>query len=180
MGNELASFDEWNEKRSLPWELKRFPKHDSITRLVRDLNLIYAHEEAMHVEEYNQVHFNWLMVNNSNDSIFAFERRVGDSHLVFIYNMTPNFYESYDIGVTREGTYEEIFNSDKDVYGGTNNYNGLPLTSYYYGPENKPHKISVKMAGYAAMIFKYIHKNIEDINIKKDDIKAEENKEATK
>ena len=73
--------------------------------------------------------------------------------------MTPNYYESYDIGLTREGTYEEIFNSDKDVYGGTNNYNGLPLMSYYYGPEEKPHKICVKMGGYAAMIFKYAHKN---------------------
>ncbi|MFA7221965.1 MAG: 1,4-alpha-glucan branching protein GlgB [Bacilli bacterium] len=159
MGNELASFDEWNETKSLPWELKRFPKHDSVSRLIRDLNLIYAHEPAMHTEEYNPVHFNWLMVNNANDSVFAFERRVGDSHLVFIFNMTPNYYESYDIGLTREGTYEEIFNSDKDVYGGTNNYNGLPLMSYYYGPEEKPHKICVKMGGYAAMIFKYAHKN---------------------
>lgn len=161
MGNELASFDEWNENKSLPWELKRFPKHDSVSRLVRDLNLIYQKEEAMHKEEYNPVHFNWLMVNNSNDSVFAFERRVGDSHLVFIFNMTPNYYEFYDIGLTREGTYVEIFNSDKDVYGGSNAYNGMPLMSYYYGPENKPHKISVKLAPYAAMIFKYAHKNEE-------------------
>ena len=25
MGNELASFDEWNETKSLPWNLKSFP-----------------------------------------------------------------------------------------------------------------------------------------------------------
>lgn len=159
MGNELASWDEWNETRSLPWKLKRFPKHDSVSRLVRDLNLIYRKEPAMHVEEHNPVHFNWLMVDNKNDSVFAFERRVGDSHLVFIYNMTPNYYENYDIGITREGTYIEIFNSDKDVYGGTNAYNGVEIMSYYYGPENKPHKITIKLAGFAACIFKYAHKN---------------------
>lgn len=159
MGNELASWDEWNETRSLPWELKRFPKHDSVSRLVRDLNLIYRKEPAMHVEEHNPVHFNWLMVDNKNDSVFAFERRVGDSHLVFVYNMTPNYYENYDIGITREGTYIEIFNSDKDVYGGTNAYNGTEIMSYYYGPENKPHKITIKLAGFAACIFKYAHKN---------------------
>lgn len=159
MGNELASWDEWNETRSLPWELKRFPKHDSVSRLVRDLNLIYRKEPAMHVEEHNPVHFNWLMVDNKNDSVFAFERRVGDSHLVFVYNMTPNYYENYDIGITREGTYIEIFNSDKDVYGGTNAYNGVEIMSYYYGPENKPHKITIKLAGFAACIFKYAHKN---------------------
>ncbi|MFA7111789.1 MAG: alpha amylase C-terminal domain-containing protein, partial [Bacilli bacterium] len=159
MGNELASFDEWNEKKSLPWELKRFPKHDSVSRLIRDLNMIYRAEPAMHFEEYNPAHFNWLMVDNSRDSVFAFERRVGDSHLVFIFNMTPNYYEYYDIGLTREGTYEEIFNSDKDVYGGSNAFNGEPLMSYYYGPEGRPHKISPKLAPFAAMIFKYSHKN---------------------
>ncbi|MBR1581573.1 MAG: 1,4-alpha-glucan branching protein GlgB [Bacilli bacterium] len=158
MGNELASWDEWNEHKSLPWELKRFPKHDSISRLVRDLNLIYIHEPAMHYEEYNSAHYNWLMVDNSNDSVFAFERRVGDSHLVFIYNMTPNYYEFYDVGLTRDGVYKEIFNSDKDVYGGSNAYNGLELTSSEFGPEGRPFKLTVKMAPYAAMIFKYVNR----------------------
>ena len=145
MGNELASWDEWNENKSLPWELKRFPKHDSITRLIRDLNLIYAHEDALHVEEYNQVHFDWLMVDNSNDSVFAFERRVGDSHIVCVFNMTPKYYEYYDIGLTRSGTYEEILNTDKDVYGGSNAYNGLKLTSTENGPYNKPYKMTTDL-----------------------------------
>lgn len=156
MGNELASWDEWNENKSLPRDLKRFPKHDSVSRLVRDLNLIYKHEEGMHFEEYNPIHFNWLMVDNSNQSVFAFERRVKDSHLVFVFNMTPNYYEYFDIGLTREGKYREIFNSDKDVYGGSNAYNGLDLVSKNYGPENKPYSMGVKLAPYAAMIFKYV------------------------
>ncbi len=156
MGNELASWDEWNENKSLPRDLKRFPKHDSVSRLVRDLNLIYKHEEGMHFEEYNPIHFNWLMVDNSNQSVFAFERRVKHSHLVFVFNMTPNYYEYFDIGLTREGKYREIFNSDKDVYGGSNAYNGLDLVSKNYGPENKPYSMSVKLAPYAAMIFKYV------------------------
>ena len=156
MGNELASWDEWNENKSLPWDLKRFPKHDSVSRLVRDLNLIYKHEEGMHFEEHNPIHFNWLMVDNSNQSVFAFERRVKDSHLVFVFNMTPNYYEYFDIGLTREGKYREIFNSDKDVYGGSNAYNGLDLVSKNYGPENKLYSMSVKLAPYAAMIFKYV------------------------
>ena len=155
MGNELGSWDEWNEKKSLPWELKVFPIHDSITRLCHDLNLIYLAEDAMKVEEYNPVHFNWLMVNNNDQSVYAFERRVGDSHLIFIFNMTPNYYENYDIGVTREGVYYELFNSDKDVYHGRNNYNGLDLYTNPYGPEDKPYHVTIKLASYAAIILKY-------------------------
>ncbi|MCQ2753103.1 MAG: 1,4-alpha-glucan branching protein GlgB [Bacilli bacterium] len=155
MGNELASFDEWDESKSLPWNLRTFPKHDSITRVVRDLNLIYRHEPAMHVEEHNPIHFNWLMVDNANQSVFAFERRVNDSHLIFIFNMTGNFYPDYDVGMTRPGTYEEIFNSDKDVYGGWNQYNGLALHTAPGGPENKPYKMTIKLASFGACIFKY-------------------------
>ena len=154
MGNELASFDEWNEKRSLPWNLLSFPKHDSVRRLVRDLNLIYRAEKAMHFEEYNPARFQWTMVDNRDQSVFAFEREYGDSDLLFVYNMTPNYYEGYEVGCLHEGTYEEIFNSDKDVYGGWNNYNGLPCQSYPGAPEGRPYHISIKLGAYAAMIFK--------------------------
>ena len=74
MGNELATFDEWNEDKSLQWNLKTYPIHDSVSRLIRDLNMIYKYEEAMKVEEHNPAHFQWLMVDNSDQSIFAFER----------------------------------------------------------------------------------------------------------
>ena len=155
MGNELASFDEWNENKSLPWNLRTFPKHDSITRLIRDLNLIYSYEKAMKFEEYNPKHFLWLMADNADQSIYAFERFVDDSRLIFVFNMTPNFFDNYELGVNEEGTYEEIFNSDKDVYGGANQYNGLPVPSAPFGPFNRPHHIDIKIASFGAMIFKH-------------------------
>lgn len=154
MGNELASFDEWNENKSLPWELKTFPIHDSIARMIRDLNAIYAYEKAMHIEEHNGEHFKWLMVDNSDQSVYAFQRTYDDDVLVFVFNMTTNYYENYDVGVYVEGEYEEIFNSEKDVYGGCNQYNGLPIRTTLIGPESKPYKITIKLASFAAIIFK--------------------------
>lgn len=155
MGNEMASFDEWNEQKSLPWMLKTFPKHDSISRLVRDLNLIYRSEKAMFMQEHNPANFRWLMVDNAQQSVFVFERQYEDSHLVFVYNMTSNYYDEYDIGLNVQGVYEEIFNSDKDVYGGWNQYNGLPLKSNNYkGPENRPFSLTIKLASFGAIIFR--------------------------
>ena len=156
MGNELASFDEWNENKSLPWNLKTYPIHDSVSRLVRDLNLIYRHEKAMYFEEHNPAHYRWLMVDNSNDSIYAFQRNVGDDTLVFVFNMTTNFYESFAIPLMQMGTYEEIFNSDKDVYGGANQYNGLPIDSEPGSFEGLPAHFNIKLASFAACIFKKI------------------------
>ena len=156
MGNELASFDEWNENKSLPWNLKTFPAHDSVSRLIRDLNLIYRHEKAMYFEEHNPAHYHWLMVDNANDSIYAFQRNVGDDTLVFVFNMTTNFYESFAIPLMQMGTYEEIFNSDKDVYGGANQYNGLPIDSEPGSFEGLPAHFNIKLASFAACIFKKI------------------------
>ena len=156
MGNELASFDEWNENKSLPWNLKTYPIHDSVSRLVRDLNLIYRNEKAMYFEEHNPEHYHWLMVDNSNDSIYAFQRNVGDDTLVFVFNMTTNYYDSFAIPLMQMGTYEEIFNSDKDVYGGANQYNGLPIDSEPGSFEGLPAHFNIKLASFAACIFKKI------------------------
>jgi len=154
MGNELATFDEWDEKKSLAWNLKTYPIHDSMTRLVRDLNLIYQSSSAMNQNEYNPANFAWSMVDNATDSVFAFERFNENERMLFVFNMTPNFYESYDITVSKKGTYEEIFNSDKDVYGGKNQYNGLSLKSHTYGPYDDKEKITIKLGSFAAMIFR--------------------------
>ena len=156
MGNELASFDEWNENKSLPWNLKSFPAHDSISRVIRDLNLIYRNEKAMYFEEHNPAHYHWLMVDNANDSIYAFQRSVGDDTLVFVFNMTTNFYESFAIPLMQNGTYQEIFNSDKDVYGGANQYNGLPIDSEPGSFEGLPAHFNIKIASLGACIFKKI------------------------
>ena len=155
MGNELASFDEWSEEKSLPWNLLSYPKHDSILRMVRDLNLIYKSEKAMYMEEYNPSHFQWLMADNTAQSIFAFRRTYGDETLVFIFNMTPNYYEYINIGVPFDGEYIEIFNSDKDVYSGFNQYNGLPLKTMNMSWWNQPQTICIKLASFGALILKH-------------------------
>jgi 1,4-alpha-glucan branching enzyme len=98
------------------------------------------------------------MVDNNNQSVFAFQRKFGDDLLIFVFNMTPNFYNTYDVPLLEDGVYEEIFNTDKDVYGGWGQYNGLPLTAEPYGPENKPYHISIKLASLGAAIFKRVNK----------------------
>jgi len=96
------------------------------------------------------------MVDNSNDSVFAFERYDDKSRFVFVFNMTPNFYNEYDIGVTQEGVYEEIFNSDKECYGGWNQYNGAQLHSEPGSFEGLPAHMTIKLACFGACIFRKI------------------------
>lgn len=165
MGNELGSFDEWDEKKSLPWNLKSYPKHDSVSRLIRDLNLIYKAHPAMHFEEYNPIHFQWISCDNSDQSVLVFKREVGNETMVFVFNMTPNFYSSYDIGVPRGGKYVEILNTDKDVYGGWNQYNGGDLYSSEGWYQNQPHRLTLKLASFGAIFLLYVEEKKADDNI---------------
>ena len=87
--------------------------------------------------------------------------------------MTPNYYERFAIGVDEEGEYEEIFNSDKDVYGGYNQYNGLPLKAERGYCFNQPYRLVIKLATFGAMIFKKVVKKetkVEEPVIEKEEV----------
>ena len=151
MGNELGTFDEWNEKKGLAWNLRSYPIHDSFTRMIRDLNLIYSSHPAMYVEEYNPNRFKWIMVDNSDQSVYAFYRQARGEVMVFIFNMTPNYYENYSIGVPYAGEYEEIFNSDKDIYSGGNQYNGQQIFTSDNWMHGFTQSVTIKLTSYACI-----------------------------
>ena len=157
MGNEIASFDEWSEKKSLPWFFTQYPKHDSVRTLFKDLNRIYKQEPSLHVEEHNPARFRWLMVDNRQDNIYVFERKVNHSTIIIVLNMKGNYYNDYDIGVFEPGTYQEILNSDNEIYSGWHRINKNPLlTKRQSGPEGKPHTMTLTIGSFAAIVFKKI------------------------
>ncbi len=161
MGNELGTWDEWSEKKSLSWNLKSYPQHDSISRLFRDLNRIYVNHKAMYFNEYNPKTFKWIKADEANQSVYAFYREVDDEVMVFVFNMTSNFYQEYRIGVPYKGEYEEILNTDKDVYGGLNQYNGVKLIADDTLADHYLNSITIKLASFGACYFKLTKKIVE-------------------
>lgn len=161
MGIEIASFDEWSEKKSLPWFFTQYPKHDSIRTLFKDLNRIYKQEPSLHIEEHNPARFRWLMVDNRQDNIYIFERKVNQSTIIIVLNMKGNYYNDYDIGVFEPGTYQEILNSDHEIYGGWHRINPLPLVAKSQpGPEAKPNRLTLTIGSFAAIVLKKISEDI--------------------
>ena len=69
-------------------------------------------------------------------------------------NVSKMEQQRYD-DIKKKGKYVELFNSDKDVYGGYNQYNGLPLKTTEFGPYGLPHKVTIKLASFGAIILKY-------------------------
>ena len=124
MGQEFGQWREWNHDQSLDWHLCERPEHDGLKRLVQHLNWLYQNEPALYDQDDTYAGFEWIDFHDSDNSVIAFMRRSksGDV-LVFVINATPVLREGYRVGVTGEGWYEEVLNTDAQTYGGSNQGN---------------------------------------------------------
>ncbi len=120
MGQEFAQRAEWSEMRELDWHLLNAPAHDGVRRLVRDLNHVYRDRPALHARDCEAEGFRWVVVDDSANSVFAWERKApGEKPITIISNMTPTPRRDYGLHLSRGGEWREIINSDALSYGGS-------------------------------------------------------------
>jgi 1,4-alpha-glucan branching enzyme len=122
MGSEIAQWREWNHDESLDWHLLEWRDHQGILCLVCDLNALYQSQPALHQVDFEWQGYEWLELHDWENSVVAFLRRAKNPEdaIVVVCNFTPVVRENYRIGVPTGGYYREIFNSDSEIYGGSN------------------------------------------------------------
>lgn len=122
MGAELGQWTEWNHDAELDWSLQEFPTHTGISRLVKDLNRLYCSNPAMHQFDSSQEGFQWINCDDAENSTYSYIRRSSDHDDLFVVvlNFTPVVREKFRIGIPKAGFYREAFNTDADIYGGSN------------------------------------------------------------
>jgi 1,4-alpha-glucan branching enzyme len=122
MGHEIGQWAEWNEARSLDWHLLEMPTHQTLQRWVKDMNAFYASQPALYELDIHQDGHRWIEANDAEQSVFSFMRFAKDpsDFLVIVCNFTPIVRQNYRIGVPEAGHYDELLNSDSELYGGSN------------------------------------------------------------
>lgn len=132
--------------------------HNSANRFVRDLIAVYNHHSCLYELDHDPEGFRWIDQTNYDQSIFSFVRFGKDktNHCIIVLNMTPNSYSNFHIGVPESGTYEEVLNSDKEIYGGSNIYNGAVLKTEEIFNHGYKQSIAINVAPLAISIIKYI------------------------
>ncbi|MFV0255730.1 MAG: 1,4-alpha-glucan branching protein GlgB [Erysipelotrichaceae bacterium] len=156
MGNELAHFREWDENKNLDWFLLDYPKHHSFKRYIQDLNQLYLNHDALFAYDYQSEGFRWLDVNRSDLSIFSYLRISASETLIVVLNMTKQEYPSYHIPVPNKGKYQELLNSENEIYGGSNITNANTIETIEQELMGYSQYIDICIAPYAAIIFKII------------------------
>jgi len=122
MGGEFGQWDEWYHEKSLDWHLTQYPQHQGIQRMVEDLNRVYRNEPALYEIDFSFEGFHWIDCTDWEKGVICFIRKGHDpkNDLVVVGNFTPTVRDNYRIGFPSHGYWEEIYNSDSELYGGSN------------------------------------------------------------
>ena len=120
MGQEFGQFIEWNEAKPLDWLLLDYEKHRQLQHYVRTLNHFYKETPALWQVDYSWEGFQWIVPDDSSQSVVAFLRRDAAGKLLLVVcNFNPVLRENYCMGAPVSGTYKEILNSDDAEFGGS-------------------------------------------------------------
>ncbi|MBE6853743.1 MAG: 1,4-alpha-glucan branching protein GlgB [Ruminococcus sp.] len=119
MGNEIAQFREWDEKREQDWELLRYPLHDSFHRYFSDLNHLYLTYEELYKNEFNNYNFRWLESYASDKSVYVFEVGLDERKIISAFNFSDNDYPDYRFNAAGKRKLTELISSDYDIYSGS-------------------------------------------------------------
>ncbi|SHI39920.1 1,4-alpha-glucan branching enzyme, partial [Actinomyces denticolens] len=124
MGQEIGQGAEWNADNSLDWWILDDPGHAGLLRLVTDLNHFYVSSPAMWADDFSHRGFEWIEAGDGDHNVISYLRKGtgpdGRSDLVaVIVNFAGTPHEGYRVGLPFAGGWDEIINTDSEIYGGS-------------------------------------------------------------
>ena len=141
MGNELAQFREWDEKRSLDFFLLDDPAHKGFHEYMKALNHLYLHSPALSEEDYEKEGFEWADCHQEDKLIYAITRRSRKQTLLTVFNLN-NKEQTYSVKLPDDNTKAKLIFSTAES---TSNFNVSDGT------------LNVTLPPYAGLVF-YVSK----------------------
>jgi 1,4-alpha-glucan branching enzyme len=156
MGSEFGQTAEWNSEGQLEWWLLDFEAHRKFQAFNAALNQLYTSEPALYEVDFQYWGFEWIDFHDAQNSVISFVRRAKrrDDHLIVVCNFTPSPHPAYRIGFPEEGAYREIFNSDSEMFGGSNIGNGGYIYAQGTPSHGRPASANVVIPPLGVLIFK--------------------------
>ncbi|MFK8015094.1 MAG: alpha amylase C-terminal domain-containing protein, partial [Gammaproteobacteria bacterium] len=155
MGAEFAQRHEWEFDGQLHWWLLNDPGHSGVQRVVRELNALYRREKALHSVDFDARGFEWLIAEDRDNSVFAFQRSANDrEHVVCISNFTPVARSDYRLGVPFSGAYEVLFNSAITEYSGGDSTHSSLVESETVAQDGRAYSVKLDLPALSTLYLK--------------------------
>ena len=155
MGSEFGQFIEWNYKQGLDWLLLDYDKHRQTLGFSRELNKFYKEHSELWEIDYSWDGFQWISSEDNCNSVIAFRRmnKKGEE-LIAVFNWTPNSFDSYRIGVPKNGTYKVVFDTSLEKFGGDKHRMSGSYKSKKGNIHGYEQYIDLKLHGLSAIFLK--------------------------
>ncbi|MGV3773190.1 MAG: 1,4-alpha-glucan branching protein GlgB [Verrucomicrobiales bacterium] len=157
MGNEFAQWQRWNHDTSLDWHLLDDEFHRKFQTWVAHLNNFYRSNSAAHSGDHSPWGFEWVDLHSAEQSVISWLRKneyADDETLLGVFNFTPNPQFNFRMGAPASGKWEEILNSDSQIYGGSGHGNLGVVQASPFGRHGQPFSLTITLPPLAAVFFK--------------------------
>ena len=143
MGNELAMFREWDEKREPDWDILKMPMHDAFHRYIGELNRLYLKKKAIWELDHTYDGFKWVDCKSDNKCVFAYTRTGKNTSILAVFNFSD---KEAKLSPTLEGNVTMLMNTDWEMFGG-------------HTKRSAAKRVPSAIAPYSAMIYSFRQQN---------------------
>ena len=114
MGNEIAQFREWDEKREQDWNILDYSIHNNFYKFMKKLNNIYLEYPALYKNDYEYSGFRWIDCHQEDKCIYVFERVCKEQRVIAIFNFSNEYHKDYELKVDSIKKMRLIIDSNSD------------------------------------------------------------------
>ena len=156
MGGEFGQWTEWAHEGSLNWDAADTYYHVGIKHIVGALNHLMRTQPALHQRDFDGSGFEWISADDSAQSVLAYLRHGNNPEdtLMVIFNGTPMPRHHYRLGAPQGGRWQEIFNSDASIYGGTDVGNHGFVEAIHEGSHGRPYSLELTLPPLGLLVLK--------------------------
>ena len=159
MGSEFGQFIEWKYDSGLDWLLLDYEAHRKLKDYTKELNTFYKKNAPLWQIDYSWEGFSWISSDDNTNSVIAVRRMdKKGKEIIAVSNLTTVHRSGYEIGVPVAGTYEVVFNSDEERFGGTGRGTSGQIKSNPRPMHGHEQSISLELAGMSTIYLKLIRK----------------------
>ena len=160
MGSEFGQFIEWKYDCGLDWLLLDYDMHKKLQNYTCALNKFYKKNSPLWEIDYGWEGFSWISSDDNTNSVIAF-RRIDEKgkEIIAVSNLTTVHRSDYKIGVPVGGTYEVVFNSDAEEFGGTGKGTSGKIKTVPVAMHGHEQSLSLELAGMSTVYIRLVRKN---------------------
>lgn len=156
MGQDIAEYQEFNEQRAVNFDLLKYPVHEGVKELVKDLNHLYRTKLALTKYDQKPIGFQWIDCDDYQMSTVSFIRKTKrkEDTLVVVANFS-GVPRKLSLGVPYAGGYKEILNTDAKKYAGSGIVNARLRHAKKKTCNDSHYSVTINIGAQSVAIFEY-------------------------